>query len=85
MSPSVYYGIVGFLLALVAGAIVTLVVVLVQSAKRPAASEPPGGRESPLWLGTGATGYDQPSGEDMVNATGLGQPHRHRPKKKRLH
>lgn len=84
MSPVVYFAILGALGLLITGALVTLVVVLVQAARERSTREPPAGHESPVYLAAGPTGYGKGSGDEVVEASGLAQDHRWHPKKKRL-
>jgi hypothetical protein len=81
MPLPVYVAVLGFLVLLVVGAIVTLVVVLKQSAKNEPVGEPLGGRESPLYLAAGPTGYGRGSGDEVIDASGLAEHPRHHPKK----
>jgi len=85
MSPVTYLAILGALGLLIAAALVTLIVVLVQAARGRTTQEPPAGRESPVYLAAGPTGYGKGSGDEVIEASGLAQHHRHHPKKKRLH
>ena len=80
-----YLAILAMLVLLVAGSIVTLIVVLVRSGKSETVGEPLGGRESPLYLAAGPTGYGRGSGDEVIEASGLAEHPRHHPKKKRLH
>lgn len=85
MSLLVYFSILGVLSLLVIGAIVTLMVVLFQSRRAQTVGEPLGGRESPIYLAAGPTGYGKGSGDDVIEASGLAQHRRRHLKKKRLH
>lgn len=85
MWPLVYFAILGVLLLLVIGAIVTLIVVLMQSRRAQTVGELLGGRESPIYLAAGPTGYGKGSGDEVIEASGLAQHQRRHRKKKRLH
>jgi hypothetical protein len=85
MSSTVYFEILGALLFLVVGALATLVIVVVRSARTGGFGEPPAGRESPVYLAAGPTGHGTGSGSESIEASGLAQPSTHHPKKKLLH
>ncbi len=70
MPSLMYSALVGVLVLVVVGAVVTLFLVLVQSGKTDSVGEPLGGRESPLYLAADPTGYGRGSGDEVIEASG---------------
>ena len=80
-----YFAILAALGVLIAGALLTLIVVFVQAGRERSTREPPAGHESPVYWAAGPTGYVRGSGDEVIEASGLAQHRRWRPRKKRLH